>query len=49
MDETILNTLIDGYLIEDRIKAGGVAVVYKARHQKTGEEVAFKLLQAALS
>jgi serine/threonine protein kinase len=46
MDESIINTVIDRYLIEDRIKAGGVAVVYKARDQETGEPVAFKLLQA---
>src|SRR3990172_9123448 len=46
MEESILNTVIGGYLIEDRIKAGGVAVVYKATNQKTGETVAFKLLQA---
>lgn len=46
MDESIINTVIDRYLIEDRIKAGGVAVVYKARDQVTKKLVAFKLLQA---
>jgi eukaryotic-like serine/threonine-protein kinase len=46
MDESILSTVIDGYLIEDRIKAGGVAVVYRAIRQASGDVAAFKLLQA---
>lgn len=46
MDESILSTVIDGYLIEDRIKAGGVAVVYRAIRQTSGDVAAFKLLQA---
>ena len=45
MEESILNTLIDDYFIEDRIKAGGVAVVYRATNRQTNEIVAFKLLQ----
>lgn len=49
MDGSILNTVIDGYLIEDRIKAGGVAVVYKGRDESTGDPIAFKLLQAGWS
>ncbi|MBC7871688.1 MAG: serine/threonine protein kinase [Chitinophagaceae bacterium] len=45
MDEPIINAQIDAYFIEERIKAGGMAVVYKARDAE-GNSVALKLLQA---
>ncbi|NJL57784.1 serine/threonine protein kinase [bacterium] len=46
MDEAIINSHIGPYLIAERIKAGGMAVVYKATNEATGETVALKLLQA---
>jgi serine/threonine protein kinase len=45
VDEPIINAQIDAYFIEERIKAGGMAVVYKARDAE-GNPVALKLLQA---
>jgi serine/threonine protein kinase len=45
MDEAILNTLIKHYLILERVKAGGVAIVYKARDVRDNTIVAFKILQ----
>ncbi len=45
MDEPIINAQIDAYFIEERIKAGGMAVVYKARDAE-GNSVALKLLQS---
>jgi eukaryotic-like serine/threonine-protein kinase len=46
MSESIINKRIGPYYIEERIKAGGVAIVYKATHQEKGLTVAFKLLQS---
>lgn len=45
MDEAIVNSQIDSYFIKQRIKAGGVAVVYEAI-DANGQQVAFKLLQS---
>lgn len=45
MDEGIINSHIGPYLITERIKAGGMAVVYKATDKATGGTVALKLLQ----
>lgn len=45
MDEPILNTQISHYLILERVKAGGVAIVYKARDVRDNQIVAFKILQ----
>lgn len=47
MDDPILNTTIDNYLITRRIKAGGVAVVYEAINTTTQEPVAIKILQTS--
>lgn len=46
MDESILNTQIDDFLIQTRLKAGGVAVVYQGIDARNGEPVAIKVLQA---
>jgi eukaryotic-like serine/threonine-protein kinase len=46
MDQSIVNSHVDHYLITERIKAGGVAVVYRAVDQRDQASVAFKLLQA---
>ena len=47
MDESIINTLVGDYRIDERIKAGGMAVVYKATDERTGETIALKLLQTS--
>ncbi len=47
MSEEILGKVIDGYEITERIKAGGMAVVYKATQRDSGDVVAIKLLQAS--
>ena len=48
MDEAIINQVIDErYLIKERITAGGMAIVYQALDQKTGEMIAIKLLQSS--
>jgi serine/threonine-protein kinase len=44
MDESIVNNTIGSYFVTERLKAGGVAVVYKATTQDGGV-VALKLLQ----
>jgi len=46
MEESILNTQLDDFLIQTRIKAGGVAVVYQGIDTRTGEKVAIKVLQS---
>ena len=46
MDEGIINAHIGNYLITERVKAGGMAVVYKATNEESGETVAIKLLQS---
>ena len=48
VDESILKAYIDTYFILERIKAGGVSVVYKAQ-DKREQIVAFKLLQSSWS
>ncbi|MFW5748227.1 MAG: serine/threonine-protein kinase [Chloroflexota bacterium] len=45
MDVSIINTRIDHYLIVERVKAGGVAIVYRAIDERDNSPVAFKLLQ----
>jgi len=45
MSDTIVNSVVDSYLVTRRIKAGGVAIVYEAIDQTTNEQVALKLLQ----
>lgn len=48
MDESILNQIIgDHYRITERIKAGGVAVVYRAIDLRNNDDVAIKLLQSS--
>lgn len=47
MDEPLLNTHIGNFLIEARIKAGGVAVVYRVTDTTSNEEAALKLLQSS--
>jgi serine/threonine protein kinase len=46
MDDHIINTHVDHYLILERVKAGGVAVVYKALDERSSSLVALKVLQA---
>ncbi len=46
MDDQIINTRVSHYLITERVKAGGVAVVYKARDERDGSYVALKVLQS---
>jgi serine/threonine protein kinase len=46
MADSIINRRIGSYLIQERIKAGGVAIVYKAVVEYTDRVVAFKLLQS---
>jgi tRNA A-37 threonylcarbamoyl transferase component Bud32 len=45
MDESILNQRLDRFIIVERLKAGGVAIVYKAFDPQINREVALKLLQ----
>ena len=47
MSEEILGKVIDGYEITERIKAGGMAIVYQAIQPDSGKVVAIKLLQAS--
>ena len=47
MSEEILGKVIDGYQVAERIKAGGMAVVYKAKDLNSNEDVALKLLQSS--
>ena len=47
MEDAILKNTIDHYYIEERIKAGGVAVVYKAIDRRDNRLVALKLLQSS--
>lgn len=42
-------TLIGGYRIEDRIGAGGMATVFRARDESLGRPVALKVLQSDLT
>ena len=39
---------IGAYEVSDEIARGGMGIIYCARHVKTGEEVALKMLQAGL-
>ena len=47
MSEELINQTLGDYTITERIKAGGMAVVYKAVDKRDGKEVALKLLQAS--
>lgn len=47
MEDSILGHVIDYYYISERIKAGGVAVVYKAIDRRDNRLVALKLLQTS--
>lgn len=46
MDESIVNSRVDDFLVDKRLKAGGVAIVYKGYDPSTKLPVAIKLLQA---
>jgi len=44
MTDELIGKIIDGYEITDRIGAGGMATVYRARQQSMGRDVALKIL-----
>jgi serine/threonine protein kinase len=46
MEALLLNKTISHYRIGERIKAGGVAIVYRAIDERTDSPIAFKILQA---
>jgi serine/threonine protein kinase len=46
MPDAMLNSRFGPYHIHEKLGTGGVAVVYKAQHQQTGQTVALKVLHA---
>ena len=47
--EFAAGSMVAGYLLEERIGAGGMAVVFRARDQRLGRLVALKIMAPALA